>query len=59
MSTHNICFFREIYPIILILCLARAMNYLSQDKKIEISYLSSRKWDKLDKAGMVFPQLCH
>ena len=33
------------------------MNYLAQDKKIEISYLSSGKWDKLDKSGMVFPQL--
>ena len=34
------------------------MNYLSQDKYIEISYLSSGKWDKLDKSGMIFPQLC-
>ena len=51
MSAHNVCFLRKlmrkIYIIILILYLARAMNYLSQDKKIEISYLlswTSRAW---------------
>ena len=32
------------------------MKSLSQDMKIEIFYLSSGKWDKLDKSGMVFPQ---
>ena len=34
------------------------MKRLSQDKEIEISYLSSGKWDRLNKSGMVFPQPC-
>ena len=34
------------------------MKSLSQDKYIEISYLSSGKWDKLDKSGMVISQPC-
>ena len=37
---------KNVYIIIWILFLAR-----SQDKKIEISYLSSGKWDKLDKSA--------
>ena len=57
MSTHNMFSSRDKKNIIWILFVARAMNYLSQDKYIEISYLSSGKWDKLDKSGMVFPQL--
>ena len=42
--------------IILVLFLDRAVKSLSQNEEIEISYLSSGKWDKLDKSGMVFPQ---
>ena len=34
------------------------MKYLSQDKWIEISNLSSGQKDKLDKSGMLFPQPC-
>ena len=60
-STQNIWFFfsknkKNILPIIRLLFLDRAMKSLSQDKLIEISYLSSGKWYKLDKSGMVFPQ---
>ena len=40
----------------LLLFLARAVKSVFQDKYIEISYLSSGKWDNLDKLGMVFPQ---
>ena len=35
------------------------MKSLSQDKYIEISYLSSEKWDEWDKSGMVIPQPCY
>ena len=49
---------KNIYLKIWILSLARSMNYFSEDKLIKISCLSSGKWDKLDKSGMVFPQLC-
>ena len=62
MSTHMImkCFNlgnkNNIYLIIWTLCLARAMKSLSQDKLIGSSYLSSEKWNKLDKLGIVFPQ---
>ena len=38
----------------LILFLASAVKSLSQDKLFEISYLSSGKWEKVDKWGMVF-----
>ena len=34
------------------------MKSLSQDKLTKISYLSSEKWDKLGKSGIVFPQPC-
>ena len=44
---------KNIYLIIWILFSAGAMKSLSQDKLTEISCLSSGKWDKLDKSGIV------
>ena len=41
-----------------ILFLGRTIQSFSQDKQIEISYLSSRKRDKLSNSGTVIPQLC-
>ena len=59
MSTHNMFSLRSkknIYLLIWILFSARALKSLSQNKLIEISYLSS-EWGHLDKWGMVFPVL--
>ena len=44
---------KKIYLIIRILFLAGSLKSLSQNKEIEIPYLSSGKWDKLDKSGTV------
>ena len=50
---------KNIYLMIWVLLkyLAKAIKSLSQ-AKIENSYLSSGKSDKLDKSGMLFPQPC-
>ena len=47
----------EKYVIIWIRFLARVMKSLFQEKQTEVSYLSSGKWDKLDKSGIIFSQL--
>ena len=36
----------------------RRIQMVNSENRVEISYLSSGKWDKLDKSSMVFPQTC-